>query len=124
MNLRSHNTPSDYIDRYDNHVERLQRELDMRAGLSTHGPGHGGPSQPQPPTIGHGPRDLFGHIMAGGGGGQGSSTLAPPPQDPAQPQGLPPHLTQAAALNTGPPPSQHPSFGGYQHAGPGINGTT
>lgn len=82
---------------------------------------HAGPAQPLPPVIGHGPRDLFGQIMAGGGA-QGPSALGPPPQEPQQPQGLPAHLTQGAGLNTGPQPSQHaPSFAGYP-SGTGVNG--
>lgn len=75
-------------------------------------------AQPQPPTIGHGPSNLFGGIMAGGRG----EGLAAPPQEPPQPQGLPAHLTQGSGLNTGPPQAQHQPYSGYQSA-PGVNGS-
>lgn len=77
------------------------------------------PAQHQPPSIGHGPRDLFGQIMAGGGA-QGQSSLAPPPQEPPQPQGMPAHLTQGSGLSTGPQPPQHQPYPGY--GGQGMNG--
>ena len=56
------------------------------------------------------------------GQGQGPGLGAPPPA-PEQPQGLPPHLTQNAAMNTGPPPP-HAGFGGYPPPGPTLNGET
>lgn len=58
-----------------------------------------------------------------GGAGQGGPGLAPPPQEPAQPQGLPPHLSQGPpSLNAAPAgPPQPPPFGGYQPP-PGPNG--
>ena len=90
----------------------------MRGGAQPHGappPPH--PQQHQPPAIGHGPRDLFGGIMAGGGGQSGSS-LAPPPQD--GPQGLPAQIPVNAGLNTGPQPPGHQPYPGYSA---GVNGT-
>ena len=101
--------------RYEKQIDNLTRELEMRGG--PHGAPHH-PPQPQPPAIGHGPRDLFVGIMQGGGG-QGQSSLAPPPQEPQQPQGMPPHLTQNSGLSTGPQPPQHQPYP-YPT---GVNGT-
>lgn len=102
---------------YEKKISDLSRDLELR-GV---GP-HGGPrraAQHQPPSIGHGPRDLFGQIMAGGGA-QGQASLAAPPQEPQQPQGMPAHLTQVSGLSTGPQLPQHQPYPGYQ--GPGMNG--
>ncbi|KAL9081580.1 MAG: hypothetical protein Q9159_007244 [Coniocarpon cinnabarinum] len=101
---------------YEKKIEQLQRDLEMRGGPPHGAPHH--PPQPQPPSIGHGPRDLFGGIMQGGGG-QGQSSLAPPPQEPQQPQGMPPHLTQNSGLSTGPQPPGHQP---YPYPGNGVNG--
>ncbi|KAF1915721.1 transcriptional repressor rco-1 [Ampelomyces quisqualis] len=102
--------------KYEDKIAALERELEARGGPSQ----HGGPSQPQPPQIGHGPSNLFGGIMAGSAA-QGGPGLAPPPQEPQQPQGMPPHLGPQGppGLNPAPAPPQH--FGGYQ-PGPSVNG--
>lgn len=106
--------------RYEEEIARLQRELEARGGPSQNSQHHG-PSQPPPPSIGHGPSNLFGGIMAGNN--QGGPGLAPPPQEPQQPGGLPPHLGGAPqgppGLNPAPGPPQH--FGGYGSA-PSMNG--
>ncbi|KAK5169944.1 hypothetical protein LTR04_005512, partial [Oleoguttula sp. CCFEE 6159] len=110
--------------RYEDDIARLHRELETRGRPSQSGVGgaHGGPSQPPPPAIGHGPRDLFGGIMAGAAA-QGGPGLAPPPQEQPPPQGLPQHLAQAPpGLNPAPGPPQHAPFSGYGPAAPGING--
>ena len=99
----------------DREIEDLKRRLENQGPMQ-----HAGPVQPQPPVIGHGPRDLFGQIMAGGGA-QGPTALGPPPPEPQQPQGLPGHLTQGAGLNTGHQMAQHQGFAGYQ-SGTSING--
>ncbi|KAF2637810.1 WD40 repeat-like protein [Massarina eburnea CBS 473.64] len=103
--------------KYEDEISRLQRELEARGGPSQNSQHHG-PSQPPPPSIGHGPSNLFGGIMAGNN--QGGPGLAPPPQEPQQP-GLPPHLGGQGppGLNPAPGPPQH--FGGYQ-PGPSVNG--
>lgn len=104
--------------RYEEENARLRRELEARGGpsASSHNP-----NQP-PPSIGHGPANLFQGIMAGAAG-QGGPGLAPPPQDqPPQGQGLPGHLQQGPpGLNPAPGPPQH--FGGYGQPAPGVNGT-
>jgi glucose repression regulatory protein TUP1 len=104
--------------RYEDRIAQLEREVEARGGPSQ----NHGPSQPQPPQIGHGPANLFGGIMAGGAA-QGGPGLAPPPQEPQQPQGMPPHLGGGPqgppGLNPAPGPPQH--FGGYQ-PGPSVNG--
>ncbi|KAF2176262.1 WD40 repeat-like protein [Zopfia rhizophila CBS 207.26] len=106
--------------KYEDEIQRLQRELEARGGPSQSSQHHG-PSQPPPPSIGHGPSNLFGGIMAGGAA-QGGPGLAPPPQEPQQPQGLPPHMPQGPpGLNPPPGPPQHTPFGGYP-AGPSLNG--
>ncbi|ORY17692.1 transcriptional repressor rco-1 [Clohesyomyces aquaticus] len=104
--------------KYEDEIARLQRELEARGGPAQSSQHHG-PSQPPPPSIGHGPSNLFGGIMAGSAA-QGGPGLAPPPQEPPQPQGMPPHLPQGPpGLNPAPGPPQH--FGGYQ-PGPSVNG--
>lgn len=106
-------------NKYEDEIARLQRELEARGGPSQNSQHHG-PSQPQPPSIGHGPSNLFGGIMAGNN--QGGPGLAPPPQESQQPGGLPPHLAGPQGppgLNPAPGPPQH--FGGYQQ-GPSVNG--
>ncbi|KAL1608381.1 general transcription repressor [Paraconiothyrium brasiliense] len=105
--------------KYEEEIARLQRELEARGGPSQSQ--HHGPSQPPPPSIGHGPSNLFGGIMAGNN--QGGPGLAPPPQEAPQPGGLPPHLGGGPqgppGLNPAPGPPQH--FGGYGSA-PSMNG--
>lgn len=111
---------TDSLYRYEDEIARLQRELEARGGPSQNSQHHG-PSQPQPPSIGHGPSNLFGGIMAGSAS-QGGPGLAPPPQEPQQPQGLPPHMGPQGpppGLNPAPGPPQH--FGGYQPP-PSVNG--
>ncbi|KAF2457078.1 WD40-repeat-containing domain protein [Lineolata rhizophorae] len=130
-------------NKYEEEITRLQRELEARGGPSgSHAMAHGPPAQPPPPSIGHGPSNLFGGIMsgnaaggAGGAGGQAGQhpSLAPPPPEPQPASGLPTHLSAAqhgaamgpagAAPGPGPAgpapaqagpggPPQHP-FGGY-----------
>ncbi|KAL9093348.1 MAG: hypothetical protein Q9165_004089 [Trypethelium subeluteriae] len=106
-------------NKYEEELARLRHELEQqpRGGLNSSqlgGPSHhGGPNQPQPPSIGHGPSNLFGGIMAGGaqGGGPG---LAPPPQDGPKPpnlqHGVPPG---PPGLNPAPGPPSHAPFNGY-----------
>jgi glucose repression regulatory protein TUP1 len=92
---------------------RLRQELEARGGPPIAGPTSGHPSHPPPPSVGHGPNNLFGQIMTGGGG-QGPG-LAPPPPEPAQPQGIGAHLAQGGPPVGGPgagPPGP-PNFGGY-----------
>ncbi|KAA8913159.1 WD40-repeat-containing domain protein [Sphaerosporella brunnea] len=110
--------------KYEDEIARLTRELEARGGA--HGHGGAAPPQPAPPSIGHGPRDLFGGIMSGQGG-QGGPGLAPPqPQDPQQQQQQP-HIPPPppAAIQQQLPPNQPPQQpqpvpGAYQ---PGfING--
>ncbi|KAF2151133.1 WD40 repeat-like protein [Myriangium duriaei CBS 260.36] len=104
--------------KYEEDIARLRRELEARGGpsASSH------PNQP-PPSIGHGPANLFQGIMAGATA-QGGPGLAPPPQDQPQGQGLPAHLQQGPpGLNPAPGPPQHAPFGGYgQPPAPGVNG--
>lgn len=113
--------------RYEEEITRLTRELEARGGA--HAPQHGsqnaGPSQPPPPAIGHGPRDLFGTIMAGGG--PNGPPLAPPQQqDPQQQQ----HHSQIpppppAAIPQGPsnqPPQQPQAQQAYQPPTGFVNG--
>ncbi|KAI9797738.1 MAG: general transcription repressor [Candelina submexicana] len=111
--------------KYDEEITRLHREIEARGGASqpSHlgAQQHGGPSQPPPPSIGHGPSNLFGGIMAGQGG-QGAPGLAPPPQEQSQPHAShqmpqpPPGLQQ----QQGPPQAQQP-FSGYPAPG-ALNG--
>ncbi|KAI9714870.1 MAG: general transcription repressor [Bogoriella megaspora] len=110
---------------YEEELNRLRHELEARGGLGpSHmgGPHHSGPNQPQPPSIGHGPSNLFGGIMAGGaqGGGQG---LAPPQQDGPKPPGYQqqtgPH--GPPSLNQAPGPPSHapfPPYGANGYGGP------
>ncbi|KAF2866526.1 WD40-repeat-containing domain protein [Massariosphaeria phaeospora] len=105
--------------KYEDDIARLQRELEARGGPSQNSQHHG-PSQPPPPSIGHGPSNLFGGIMAGSAS-QGGPGLAPPPQEPQQPQALPPHMGPQGPPGLNPPPGPPQHFGGYQ-AGPSING--
>ncbi|TKX25480.1 transcriptional repressor [Elsinoe australis] len=105
--------------KYEEDIARLRRELEARGGpsASSHGP-----NQPPPPSIGHGPANLFQGIMAGATA-QGGPGLAPPPQEQPPPgQGLPAHLQGPPALNPPPGPPQHAPFGGYGQAAPGVNG--
>jgi glucose repression regulatory protein TUP1 len=53
--------------------------------------------------------------------GNANQGLAPPPQEPQQPQGLPPHIGPQGppGLNPAPGPPQH--FAGYP-PGPAVNG--
>ncbi|KAK1920412.1 hypothetical protein P3342_002709 [Pyrenophora teres f. teres] len=76
--------------KYEERIAQLERELEARGGPSQNSQHHG-PSQPQPPQIGHGPSNLFGGIMAGSAA-QGGPGLAPPPQEPPQGHGMPPQL--------------------------------
>ncbi|KAJ4303098.1 general transcription repressor [Kalmusia sp. IMI 367209] len=107
--------------KYEDEIARLQRELEARGGPSQNSQHHG-PSQPPPPSIGHGPSNLFGGIMAGNN--QGGPALAPPQQEPQHPGGLPPQLGGGPqgppGLNPAPGPPQH--FGGYGQSGPSMNG--
>lgn len=113
--------------RYDEDVARLHRELEARGGppLSAHlsGPSqHSGPSQPPPPSIGHGPSNLFGGIMANPGG-QGGPGLATPQEQPQQPP--PAHQMPQpppGPQSQGPSQLQQPSFPGYPQPS-AINGT-
>ncbi|KAF2004517.1 transcriptional repressor rco-1 [Amniculicola lignicola CBS 123094] len=105
-------------NKYEDDIARLRSELEARGGPSQSSQHHG-PSQPQPPSIGHGPSNLFGGIMAGSAAGGGPG-LAPPPQEPQQPQGLPPHMPQGPpGLNPAPGPQGPPQhFAGYQPGPP------
>ncbi|KAI9677594.1 MAG: general transcription repressor [Caeruleum heppii] len=112
--------------KYDDEITRLHRELEARGGPAqpphVGGPPHNaGPSQPPPPSIGHGPSNLFGGIMANQGG-QGGPGLAPPPPDQQGPP--PPHQMPQpppAVQQQGPPPAQQPTYPGYQGP-PAVNG--
>ncbi|KAI5803132.1 WD40-repeat-containing domain protein [Geopyxis carbonaria] len=91
--------------KYEDEIQRLSRELEARGGahVQQHPPNSAPP--PAPPSIGHGPRDLFGGIMSGGG--QGGPGLAPPQQqDVQQPQHQIPPPT--ALQQQQPPPNQPP----------------
>lgn len=112
------NFKADLFDRYDEEIQRLHRELEARGGPPSAAriggpPQHAGPAQAPPPSIGHGPSNLFGGIMAGQGG-QGAPGLAPPPEQGQQ--GPPQHQMPQPppGLQQGPPPSQGPfQQGGY-----------
>src|SRR5271170_5696614 len=100
-------------NRYDEEIQRLHRELEARGGAPPASriggpPPHAGPAQAPPPSIGNGPSNLFGGIMAGHGG-QGAPGLAPPPPQDQQ-QGPPQHQMPQPppGLQQGPPPSQAP----------------
>lgn len=118
------------IPRYDEEVQHLRRELEARGGAAAAAriggpPQHAGPAQAPPPSIGHGPSNLFGGIMAGQGG-QGGPGLAPPPPPQDQPQQGPPQHQMPQpppGLQQGPPASQQPPFqpSGYPQ-GPAPNG--
>jgi glucose repression regulatory protein TUP1 len=102
---------------YEEEIARLRSELEARGGPGQSSQHHG-PAQPPPPSIGHGPANLFGGIMAGGS----NQGLAPPPQEPQQPQGMPAHIPGPhgpPGLN--PPPGAPQHFGGYP-PGPSVNG--
>ncbi|KAI9790347.1 MAG: general transcription repressor [Peltula sp. TS41687] len=114
--------------KYENEIARLHRELEARGGPAppTHvgaPPHNAGPSQPPPPSIGHGPSNLFGGIMAGQGG-QGGPGLAPP-QDQTQPQQPPPPHQMPQPPPTVPQPgplqAPQPPYQSYQPA-PTVNG--
>lgn len=106
--------------RYEEEIARLRHELEARGGPSQSQ--HGGPSQPPPPSIGHGPANLFQGIMAGGGaGGPG---LAPPPQEQAGQPGMPGHMQAQGppGLNQPPGPPHNPFPYPQAQQGPGVNG--
>lgn len=111
--------------KYDEEIQRLHRELEARGGPPRPAgiggpPQHAGPSQ-APPSIGHGPSNLFGGIMAGQGG-QGAPGLAPPPPPPQEQQQGPQHqMPQPPPGLQGPPPPQQPFQAGYSQ-GPAPNG--
>ncbi|KAG7008063.1 hypothetical protein G7Y79_00007g021880 [Physcia stellaris] len=104
--------------RYEDDINRLRHELEARGGPPSHVsvsglPPHGGPSQNQPPSIGHGPSNLFGGIMANPPG-QGNPGLVPLSQEQQQ-QGPPQNQMPQ------PPPGLHqPPFQNYP-GGP-VNG--
>lgn len=107
---------------YEAEIRMLRNELEMRGGapVQTHmgaPPQHGGPSQPQPPSLGHGQGTLFSGIMANQG--QGGPALAPPPeqQPPQQHPSLAPPPPGAQPQGPAPPNA----FTGYQ-PGPTLNG--
>ena len=78
---------------------------------------HTGP-QAQPPSLGHGPSNLFGGIMANQGG-SGPGLALPPSQDQQHSQ----HTLQqpASATQPGAPQPPQSSFGGYP-PGAAVNG--
>jgi glucose repression regulatory protein TUP1 len=97
--------------KYEEEITRLRRELEARGGPSqSHLSGVGGPLSQQPaPTIGHGPSNLFGNIMAGPG--QAGPALAPPPiQDQQQQQAAQGQMPQPPPLHQGPPQQQYPGY--------------
>ncbi|KAJ5127537.1 hypothetical protein N7448_008316 [Penicillium atrosanguineum] len=106
---------------YETEIRMLRHELESRGvqPVASHiAPAqHSGP-QAQPPSLGHGPSNLFGGIMANqGGSGPG---LAPPPsQDQQHSQ----HTLQqpASATQPGAPQPPQSSFGGYP-PGAAVNG--
>ena len=104
--------------RYDEEIQRLNRELEARGGnprpfqAGIGGTPHGPSQAPQaPPSIGHGPSNLFGGIMTGGGAGG----LAPPQQPDAQLPSQHQMPQPPPSLQNGPPgPPQAPfQQGGY-----------
>ncbi|KAJ8611453.1 hypothetical protein MRB53_037972 [Persea americana] len=104
--------------KYEDEIQRLKYELEQRGG-STQG-GAVGPAQAPPPSIGHGPANLFQGIMAGGA--QGGPQLAPPQQDQQAQPGLQMHAPPAPGFTPQGPP-QHPfQYGQPQQAPAGING--
>jgi len=111
--------------KYDEEIQRLHRELESRGG-NPRAAGIGGPTQNSgpsqaPPSIGHGPSNLFGGIMAGQGG-QGVPGLAPPQQTeqhgPPQHQMPQPPPGPPSIQGPPPPPQQAPFQGGYPNVGP------
>lgn len=111
-------------DSYEAEIRILRHELESRGvqTIPSHigAPPHAGPTQAPPPSLGHGPSNLFGGIMANQGGS--APGLAPPPPQDQQP---PQHAIQqsAVAAQQGAPPPPQGSFGGYQ-AGAAVNGTS
>jgi len=108
------------ITRYEDEINRLLRELEARGGPAQQPrvggpPLHSGPAGAPPPSIGHGPANLFGGIMAGQG--QNGPGLAPPPEQPPQQHQMP---QPPPGLQQGPPPSQAPFQSGYPQ--PSVNG--
>ncbi|WPG98143.1 Hypothetical protein R9X50_00092900 [Acrodontium crateriforme] len=92
--------------KYEEDIRVLRHELEQRGGPSQGQ--HGGPSQPPPPSIGHGPANLFQGIMTGGAqAGQG----LPPQEQQGQP-GMPGHMQGAAppGVNNQPPGPPHNPF--------------
>ena len=106
--------------KYEEDIARLRHELEQRGGPSQGG--HAGPSQPQPPAIGHGPANLFQGIMAGSAA-QGGPGLAPPPQEQQGQPGMPGHMQAQGppGLNAPPAPPHNPFAYGQPQA-PGLNG--
>ncbi|KAK5076573.1 general transcription repressor [Lithohypha guttulata] len=107
---------------YEAEIRMLRHELELRGGapVQTHlggPPQHGGPSQPQPPALGHGQGTLFSGIMANQG--QGGPGLAPPPDQQPPPQQHPLAPPPSGGQPQGPAPPS--SFAGYQ-PGPTLNG--
>ena len=106
---------------YEAEIRMLRHELEQRGvqPVSSHiAPAqHTGP-QAQPPSLGHGPSNLFGGIMTNqGGSGPG---LAPPPSQDQQPSQ---HTLQqpASAAQPGAPQPPQSFPGGYQ-PGAAVNG--
>ena len=106
--------------RYEEEIARLRHELEQRGGPAG---GPAGPSQPQPPAIGHGPANLFQGIMAGSAAAGGPG-LAPPPQEQQGQPGMPGHMQAPGApgFNAPPAPPHNPFAYGGQPQGPGVNG--
>lgn len=111
-------TGTDIRYRYEDEINRLRRELEQRGGPSQGG--HGGPSQPPPPSIGHGPANLFQGIMAGGG--QGGPGLVNPQQQDPQHGGMPGHMQTQGPPGLSAQPAPPPNPFGYGPQGPGVNG--
>jgi glucose repression regulatory protein TUP1 len=123
--------------RYEEEIARLLRELEARGGAPPRPAGIGGPGPQAPnvgpsqpaPSLGHGPSNLFGGIMAGGQGGPG---LAPPPQQSQEqqhpglqhqmPQPPPPPALQGPPPQQQQQPQQQPPFQSGGYPGPAPNG--
>ncbi|CAI7591481.1 Transcriptional repressor rco-1 [Penicillium manginii] len=105
---------------YEGEIRMLRHELESRGvqPVSHIAPAqHTGP-QAQPPSLGHGPSNLFSGIMTNpGGSGPG---LAPPPSQDQQSAQQTLQQPAATALPGAPPPPQS-SFGGYP-PGAAVNG--
>ena len=107
---------------YEAEIRMLRHELELRGGppVQSHiggPPQHSGPSQSQPPAVGHGQGTLFSGIMANQG--QGQPQLAPPPDQPPPPQQHPLAPPPPGGQQGGPaPPSSFPSY----QPGPTLNG--